>query len=90
LLFSLLELHNLGFLFIIGGLLAIIALRTLHYVKEEGEMPKEPAIAEMRAGFKTGLRGRMKKETILSFPYVPVHFRLVPRKAIERFLRFFF
>lgn len=59
--FSLLELHNLGFLFMIGGLLAIVALRTLAWVKEEGEMPKEIAMAEMKNGFRHGLKSTNRK-----------------------------
>ena len=80
---SLLELHNLGFLFMIGGVLAIIALRSLRYVKEEGEIPKELAIAQMRTGFRTGVRSKLKRETILSLLYAPLHFRQLVQKKLR-------
>jgi hypothetical protein len=80
----LLELHNLGFLFIIGGLLAIIALRTLRFVKEEGEVPKELAIAEIRIGFRTGIKHKMKREALLSLLYSPVHYNRLIQKKIKR------
>jgi MFS family permease len=59
----LLELHSLSFLFIIGGILAYIALRSLSYINEEGEVPKELAVAEIKSGFKNEIRNRMKRET---------------------------
>ena len=36
----LLELRSLAFLFIIGGILAFIALKTLNFINEEGEVSK--------------------------------------------------
>jgi hypothetical protein len=58
----LLELHSLSFLFIIGGILAYIALKSLSYINEEGEVPKELAVAEIKTGFKNEIRSRMKRE----------------------------
>lgn len=81
----LLELHNIGFLFVIGGVLAFAALRTLHYVKEHGEVSKELAIAEIKTGFKISLKDRMKKEAILSLLYSPVHYqKLLHKKIMNR------
>jgi MFS family permease len=80
----LLELHNLGFLFIIGGLLAIVALKTLRFIKEEGEVPKEMAIAEMRTGFRTEFKHKMKKEALLSLLYSPVRYNKSIKKKIKR------
>ncbi len=79
----LLELHNLGFLFIIGGLLAMIALKTLTFVKEEGEVSKEVALAKIRGQFKTNVKERMKKESILSLLYSPVVFHKMIHKKIK-------
>ena len=59
----LLELHSLSFLFIVGGILAYIALKSLSYINEEGEVPKELAVAEIKTGFKNEIRNRMKRET---------------------------
>jgi len=80
----LLELHNLGFLFVIGGLLAFVALRTLRFVKEEGELPKELAIAEMRTGFRTGFKDSMKRKSLLSLLSSPAHYRKLLQKKIKR------
>ncbi len=60
----LLELHSLGFLFIIGGVLAFIALKTLRFVKEEGEVPKALAMPEMRSDFKSELKKQVKKRIL--------------------------
>jgi MFS family permease len=82
----LLELHNIGFLFVIAGILATIALRTLRFVKEEGEVSKDLAIAEMKVGFKTSFKDSMKREAILSFLYYsPVQYqRTFHRKLKNR------
>lgn len=79
----LLELHSLGFLFIIGGVLAFIALRTLAFVKEEGEVPKVLAVPEMRSDLKSELRNRLKKESLLAFLYSPLHFQQLVHKKIK-------
>jgi len=79
----LLELHNLAFLFIIGGVLAFISLKMVGFIKEEGEIPKELAIAEMRTGFRSSLRDSMKKEAILSLLYSPVYFHNLIQKKIK-------
>lgn len=78
-----LELHNLAFLFIIGGVLAMIALKTLRFVKEQGEVSKDLAIAGMKTGFKISLRKKMKREAIVSFLYSP----LVYQKHIHKKLK---
>lgn len=82
----LLELHNLGFLFIIAGLLALIALKTLSCVKEEGEVSKELAIAEIRTDFTTGIKDKMKRESLLSLVHSPANYRKsINRKFRKRF-----
>ncbi|HEU5051729.1 MAG TPA: MFS transporter [Hanamia sp.] len=79
----LLELHSLGFLFIIGGALAFIALRTLSFVKEEGEVPRALAMPEMRSDFRSELRNRLKKESLLALLHSPVHFQQLVQKKIK-------
>jgi len=79
----LLELHSLGFLFIIGGVLAFIALKTLAFVKEEGEVPKALAMPEMRSDFRSELKNRLKKESLLAFLYSPLHFQQLVHKKIK-------
>lgn len=84
----LLELHNLGFLFVIGGLLALVSLRTLHFVKEEGEIAKDIAIAELKTGLKVQIKDKLKKEAILSLLYSPVTFHKLVHKKIRRKLNY--
>jgi hypothetical protein len=55
-------------------------------VKEEGEVSKDLAIAEMKVGFKTSFKDSMKREAILSFLYYsPVQYqRTFHRKLKNR------
>jgi len=85
---NLLELHNWTFLFVMGGLLAIAALRTLRHIKEEGEVEKEQAVAEMSIEFRTGLKERMTKESILSLLYFPISYPIyLKKKMVNRIER---
>ena len=80
------ELHSLGFLFIIGGVLAFISIKLLHFVKEEGEVPKELAIAKMRVGIRTGFRDKMRRESVLSLLSSPATYqKSIQRKFRKRF-----
>jgi MFS family permease len=79
----LLELHSLGFLFIIGGACAFIALKTLGYLKEAGEVPKELAVAEMRSGFKSEFKTRMGRESLLAIFYSPIAVESMIQKKIR-------
>lgn len=79
----LLELRNLAFLFIIGGILAFIALKTLNFINEEGEVSKGLAVAEMKTKMKKEFKNRMKKEAILSMLYTPVYFHNLIHKKIK-------
>jgi MFS family permease len=78
----LLELHNWSFLFIMGGLLAIAALKTLSKIKEEGEVKKDLAVAEMRVVFRNGLKEKIKKETVLSVLLFPIKFPLILKRKV--------
>lgn len=79
----LLELHNLGFLFIIGGALAFIALKSVSYITETGEISKYQAMDEIKSDFKTELKNRLKRESILALLYSPVHFQNLVQKKIK-------
>lgn len=84
----LLQIHNLGFLFIIGGLLAFISLKTLRLIKEEGEVSKEMAIAEIRTGFTSGLREKIKPQSLLSIVSYPAQYQKnIQRKFRKKFGR---
>ena len=78
-----LELQNIGFLFVIGGVLAFIALRNLRYVKEEGEISKDLAITEMKVDLKAGFKDKIKKEAILSLLYSPVYYHKTLHKKLK-------
>ncbi len=80
----LLKLHDISFLFIIGGILAFIALSTLRYVNEEGEVSKELAIAEMKVEFKAGLKDKMTKEAMLSLLYAPANYHKLFHKKFKK------
>ncbi|MDB5023225.1 MAG: transporter [Mucilaginibacter sp.] len=54
--FGILTLHGWNYFFIIGGLIALLSLRLLTRVKEEGEVSKGRAVIYMRAEFKNKLR----------------------------------
>jgi len=80
----LLELHSLAFLFIIGGILAFLALKTLSFINEEGEVSKEMAVAEMKTGFRSGLKNKINKETLFSILCSPVALENMIQKKIKR------
>ena len=83
------DLHNLGFLFIIGGILAIFSLKILSFVKEEGEMPKKFAVAKIRKEFRTKFKSRLQLRTLVNILMTPVHiFDIICRKV--RISRIFF
>ncbi|MGN6163413.1 MAG: MFS transporter [Flavisolibacter sp.] len=84
----LLALQNWNFLFIIGGLLAIAALKTLSRVKEEGEVEKNIAVAQMRIVFTTKIKTGMTKENILSMLAFPVTYPVrLKKKVLNRIER---
>jgi MFS family permease len=80
----LLHLHDFGFLFVIGGLLAIAALRTIRRVEEEGEVAKDLAVGELRVVFNKRMKSSLTKEMILSFLYSPISYPIALRKRIKR------
>lgn len=63
--------------------MAFIALRTLSFVKEEGEVPRALAMPEMRSDFRSELRNRLKKESLLALLHSPVHFQQLVHKKIK-------
>ena len=82
--FHLLHLHDFGFLFLIGGLLAIAALRTIRSVKEEGEVDKDLAVGELRVVFKKRVKNSFTKEMLRSFLYSPIAYPKSLKKRIKR------
>ena len=78
------DLNNWNFLFVIGGLLAIVALQTLKLVKEEGEVERSKAIREMRTIVRGEVRQLATKETLIDFVSLPVTVPIkITKKIIE-------
>jgi hypothetical protein len=63
--------------------LAFIALKSVSFIAEEGEISKDQAVAEMRSGFRSEFKNRLKRESILSLLYSPVHFHNMVQKKIR-------
>lgn len=82
--FPLLNLHGWNFLFIVGGVLAFLSTYLLKKVKEEGEVEKRLAVAEMRVVFRKNVKNRMTKKAFLSLLVSPVVYPLTLKKRIER------
>jgi|GEM_PF-2823757 len=69
---KLFELQNFGFLFLIGGLLAIGALMLLNAVKEEGATLKEKAMSEIKTGIRYKLKmDETRKDDFCFIRYLP-------------------
>jgi hypothetical protein len=64
--------------------MAFIALKSVTFITEEGEVSKDTAMAEMRTGFKSEFKNRLKREAILSLLYTPVHFQQLLHKKLKR------
>jgi MFS family permease len=81
---NLFHFHDHGFLFVFGGLFAVVALRTIRSIKEEGEINKNLAVGEMRVVFKRKLKHGFTKEALLSFLFSPINYPIALKKRIER------
>ncbi|MBT1703324.1 MFS transporter [Chryseosolibacter indicus] len=65
--FHLISLHEWNFLFLIGALLALIALELLVHVKEVGEVEKELVVRIMRSSIKSNLKDFFVIGTLISW-----------------------
>lgn len=77
---TLLNLQGWNYFFIIGGLLALLSLRFLNRVKEQGEIDKQRAVVYMRAGVRKKLRKSLGKE-VADRIYLPA---VVARRRREK------
>ena len=59
---TLLSLQGWNYFFIIGGLLALISLRFLSKIKEEGEVDKDKVVTHMQVRFRHTLRTNLGRE----------------------------
>ncbi|HYH16815.1 MAG TPA: MFS transporter [Flavisolibacter sp.] len=80
---SLIDLHNWNFLFLIGGLLAMISLYLLRNVNEEGEVEKGIVIGKMRVAFQQKLIERTRKEALLSYFAFPVTYPIALTNKVK-------
>ncbi|MET0638181.1 MAG: MFS transporter [Chitinophagaceae bacterium] len=81
---NLMNLNNWNFLFVIGGVLAIVALQTLKLVKEEGEVERSKAIREMRTIVRGEVRQLTSRESLIDFVSLPVTVPIrITKKIIE-------
>jgi MFS family permease len=80
----LLNIHDFGFLFVIGGLFAIAALKTIRLVKEEGEIDKTAAVGALKVAFRHKLKESLTKEAVVSFVCSPVTYPIAWKRKIER------
>lgn len=65
--FHLLSLHDWNFLFLIGALLALLAIELLVHVNEVGEVEKDFVVRIMRHSIKTNLRDFFIIGTLMSW-----------------------
>jgi MFS family permease len=63
--FNLMQLQGWNYFFIIGGLLAMLSLRLLTNVQEEGEKHKSLMVVHMRGSLKRGAKRRLAKKNAL-------------------------
>ncbi len=82
-LIRLINLQGYGFLFLLGGILALAALQLLKSVKEEGELSKKTATLVL----KTNLRNHIRKTShfgyIFSFVAAPVQRQIVHHRKFR-------
>lgn len=87
-LFHMLELQQWDFFFVLGGILAILSLRWLSNVKEEGEVQKCVVVKEMASSFRRELKARTKREALVALAYKPFSFLpSVKEKMLNRIER---
>ena len=80
--FQLLHLNNWNFLFVIGGLCALLSLRLLKKVKEEGEVQKDLVVVEMRNDFRNKWKENLRKEALLSVLTMPITYPITLKKKV--------
>lgn len=77
------HLQNWNFLFIIGGMLALLALRLLKKVNEEGEVEKEVVVGRMRLAMRNRIKDNTRKEVLLALLYFPVQYPVALKKKVQ-------
>jgi MFS family permease len=80
--FDVVELQHFRFLFLIGACLAFVALQLLKLVKEEGEVDKDLARAEMRTAFRNNVVETMTHPAV-RLMYQPYTFSRLLRRKIR-------
>lgn len=80
---NLLNLQGWNYFFIIGGILAMLSLRLLAKVKEQGETHRAKVVVHMRATFRNKLRRNLGRETADSI-YSPT---LAVRRQVVKLMK---
>ncbi|HWJ27269.1 MAG TPA: MFS transporter [Flavisolibacter sp.] len=80
---QLLNLHNWNFMFIAGGILAILSLQMLKYINEEGAVHKGQAVGAMKIAFKNNFKEHTSKEAILGILYLPVTYPIALKRKVQ-------
>jgi MFS family permease len=80
---QLLNLHNWNFMFIAGGILAILSLQMLKYINEDGAVHKDQAGGAMKIAFKNNLKEHTSKEAILGILYMPVSYPIALKRKVQ-------
>ncbi len=75
--FKLLALEHWSFLFVIGAVLAMLSLRLLKGVKEEGEVTKDTAVTAMKINFKTRIKESPVNGLISNTTVLPGYFKKI-------------
>jgi MFS family permease len=81
--FTLVNLQGWNYLFIFGGLLALLSLQLLRRVSEPGETDKARAVIHMRAGFRKKLRKSFGRE-VADRVYLPA---IIAKRRSRRLLK---
>ncbi|RVT97289.1 MFS transporter [Mucilaginibacter limnophilus] len=86
---QLLNLQGWSYFFVIGGLLALLSLRLLNKVKEQGEINQYRMVAQMRVKLRSKLRANLGRRVTdgLYYPSVVVKRNVVRVLNAERSLR---
>lgn len=78
----LLSLEHWTFLFVIGGTLAMLSLRLLKNVKEEGEVQRDLVVTEMKINFKSKWKSSYHPHTLRNIIYMPAALPAMIKKRV--------
>jgi len=83
----LIDLQNWNFFFVIGAILAILSLRLLKSIREEGEVEKNKVIIYMKTMVKRDIKKNMSPEAIVYRINNPVILPAIKKKMMRYVVR---